>query len=325
MPHSVLRATSHVAWGCFNWLVLQSHHYHERPALYPPNYPIPGSDEPIAWLPGYMGYTFPEICKFECIRARFLLTYDANGWDASRIPLRFAETLYQDLLDWMDKLPIASARDEHSEHHVLVLHIWYHTAVMDIFRPFLGKKLKLTTFSTTDSSPEQVFVASLEQLKRMAVEYRISQLSATHSILWHDALLYVANAVINDTRDPDWQFYFTMCLWGYIKLYPSFQVAGGILQSLLYLAISLERIDLQTARQILFHLRLRGGHHQVMDTTSATKVDLGLAVTDHDAAQAETLAKKMNDLELFEDFVEGEAIDSCFSEVYPSSQGPSTG
>lgn len=43
---------------------------------------------------------------------------------------------------------------------------------MDLFRPFLGLKLKLNTFSTEDSSPEAVFVASLNQLKRLTLIFR---------------------------------------------------------------------------------------------------------------------------------------------------------
>jgi hypothetical protein len=304
MPLPALRATSYVAWGCFNWLVLQSHHYRDQPALYPPSLPIPGRDEPVAQLPDYMGNTFPESCRFESIRARLILTYNANGWDAERIPLKFAESVYQEFLAWMDSSPVAVARDDKGEHHVLVLRIWYHTAIMDVFRPFLGKKLKLTTFDTADCTPEQVFKASLEQLKHLAIYYRLSHVSATHSILWHDALLYVANAVVNDVSDPDWHFYFVMCLWGYIGLYPAFQVAGSILQGLLYVAIRLERIDMKTARCLLYRLRQRGDHHGVTESTSATKVDLETAVKDHDAAQADALAKKMNDLEIFEDFVD---------------------
>ena len=53
---------------------------------------------------------------------------------------------------------------------------------MDIFRPLLGRNIKLKTFSAPDGSPETAFIASLNQIKRLALVFISRYPEATHCV-----------------------------------------------------------------------------------------------------------------------------------------------
>jgi hypothetical protein len=48
----------------------------------------------------------------------------------------FAQSLYGRMLDWADALPVSMARGDDMPHHAAIVHIYFHTAVLDLFRPF---------------------------------------------------------------------------------------------------------------------------------------------------------------------------------------------
>jgi hypothetical protein len=86
---------------------------------------------------------------------------------------------------------------------------------MDIFRPLHPqydhhkadlsiaserRLFKLKTFSSADASISSAPAASERQLQRLLLLYRAAFPSASYSILWQTAPLYVANAAIRDAR-----------------------------------------------------------------------------------------------------------------------------
>lgn len=56
---------------------------------------------------------------------------------------------------------------------------------MDIFRPLLDRNLVLTTFAALDATPEAIFLASLNQLKRLALIFYSNFPEARSSAQWH--------------------------------------------------------------------------------------------------------------------------------------------
>lgn len=179
-------------------------------------------------LPWYMGETFPHLCRFWSIVHEVSLVYYAGGQLplGSRGYLPFAEFKFRELLAWSNGLPAQLAQRDQGPHHVQVLQqvspwcapggraaanprgqpprsLWFHAAILDIFRPCIKESpmSRLRTFSQADSSPESVYAASVAQMKRLIFDYRFRYQSSSYSILWHKALIYVANDILDSAVD----------------------------------------------------------------------------------------------------------------------------
>lgn len=172
---------------------------------------------------------------------------------------------------------------------------------MDIFRPFLSREYQLKSFSSLDSSPKAVFTASLNQLKRLVLNYRLYCPAAAYSLWWQTGMLYVANGVVRDSSDPDWKFYLLLCIRGYQALANTYPVAGGFVQSILSMALDNKRMLVSEARQVLWE----GNHkrHGQVDVIEGTwMTDLDLALSSQTDAQMEKVVSRFVDSSLFEEF-----------------------
>ncbi|KAK6223525.1 hypothetical protein QIS74_03469 [Colletotrichum tabaci] len=191
-------------------------------------------------------------------------------------------------------------------HHVIILHIWFHAAILDIFRPFIRisrhERLRLKTFNARYASPDAAFNASVGQLKQLIVRYRCSYASSAYTLLWQSALIYVANAVLHDTQNPEWRFYFLACIYGYESLRKPYRIAEVITRGLLTMTLRDGDITGTEARHLLKHIREAETNHEEDDVRATFMVDLDLAMTDPDAARVENLAKRFEDIALFREF-----------------------
>ncbi|ROT35470.1 hypothetical protein SODALDRAFT_353155 [Sodiomyces alkalinus F11] len=272
-------------------------------------------------LPGYMGETFPALCRFWRIMHALTVQYyryqtRPPSCPSSRVGLEFAEYKYRELIAWAETLPESLVQSDTSPHHVMVFHIWFHAAILDIFRPFLqrpgGQGARLKTFSSRDSSPDATFAASVNQLKRLILVYRLRYASSAYSILWHTGLTYLANAVLHDTEDSEWYFYFLVCVYGYQTLRRSYRLAEAVGRGLLSMALRDGNISAGEARRILQDLK-NGGLSEAPDDMRATfMIDLELASTNPDEAKVEALATQFDDLALFQDFTNNAGEPFCY-------------
>ena len=150
---------------------------------------------------------------------------------------------------------------------------------------------ELAKFTASLISPRSVYSASTRQLKRLVLCYRANCESATHSILWHTGIVYLANALVEDVSDPSREFYFRLCLSSYRDLFASFRIAKGVLQGLLSIAISRDMISGPEARLFMKHVNYIGKHHRLVNALDMTWIlDLNLALTDPEAAQVDVKA-----------------------------------
>ena len=161
-----------------------------------------------------------------------------------------------------------------------------------------------TSTSTADSlSPEATFTASLHQLKHLTVSFRSAYQCSSYTAFWHVALLYVGNAVLQDSSDPQWRQYLDLCVSGYADLYCAFRVAGGIAKSLLALAVRQGLITFVEAQALLSSVHAKGTHHALVERINTTfVVDLNTAVSHRDASLLERLADDFDGLVIFEEF-----------------------
>ncbi|EQK97635.1 N-terminal fungal transcription regulatory domain-containing protein [Ophiocordyceps sinensis CO18] len=332
IPQEMRSAASYAAWGVFNWTVLMSLFY-QQPGLpypkHPPMLPIPGTREPVSTPhqehfaeeppPGdpdrapapYMGETFPALCRFWRIlhgvtRDYFHKAPKQPEPASEHVSLAFAEHKYRELLAWAETLPESLVVSEVSAHHVVVFHIWFHAAILDIFRPFLRRPAlgqnRLATFSSRDSCPRAAFEASVDQLKNLLVIYRSRHKASTYSILWHTAMIYVANAVLHEPKDPAWRFYFLHCVYGYESLRRSYRVAEAIGRALLTMTLRSGDMSSSEARRIVCQLKEKGLVCMSDEIRATFMVDLDLAMTHPDDSSVEKFAQRFEDWALFREF-----------------------
>ncbi|EFQ32816.1 hypothetical protein CGRA01v4_07741 [Colletotrichum graminicola] len=319
------RTASYTAWGVYNWVSVYSLHYHIFEITTPPLLPKPR--DLVSALPANSSTALhAEVVSASSdmwvtfnVVVRSL--YSARDHTPSQeAPLKLAEETYHRLLQWTSGLPTQLARAEEMGHNVMMMHIYFHAIITDLFRPFLDSSLgseRLSSFSTELATPEAVYTASVEQLKRLLLLYRLRYRHASFSVLWQTAIIYVANAMIREAgvaaQDPDaappseqeWGFYLDLCLVGLEDLYVSFRVFGPIAQGIMSMALRNAAIPAEKAARVLRQLgKIEKQHNasQGMADKAETRciVDLDLALTDPEAAQGQNLVEQLAELMLDE-------------------------
>jgi hypothetical protein len=132
-----IQASAHVAWGVYSFLAMHSFMFHLfHPALQsPPLLDVPGgfsereadesqTDGEVApRLPDFMGRTFPAICRFWHITSEWMAEYYviAHTPVAGRIPMSFAEKVFDKLMDMFDHMNFGLARGDRCPHHANIL------------------------------------------------------------------------------------------------------------------------------------------------------------------------------------------------------------
>jgi len=215
-------------------------------------------------------------------------------WGRQR-SLQFAEFKYRELLAWSNNLPFQlSSEQSKPPQHVQVMHLWFHAAILDIFRPFVcdedQKDRRLRSFSSPMMTATTAYTSSTTRLKRLIANYRLKYSSSSFTILWHTALIYTANAILDHTEDKRWYSYFLLCLYGYRDLSRSWRVTRSISKGLLSMALRQGDMTGDTARNLLRDLDTRDPD-EVSESIRATfMLDLELASNEPERATVERLA-----------------------------------
>ncbi|OHW96157.1 C6 transcription factor [Colletotrichum incanum] len=287
---------------------------------YPPRTPIPGDaddfedakspDKPR--FPAYMGTTFPHVCKLALIAHEMIwMNYGNSLRVGGHSMVEHMEVLYRRYLEWADSLPLELVRSGDSMHHVLLLHIYLHAFVLDLFRPLIqhgdAMRVRLESFTSQQASPEAVCLASATQLGRIAITYLQKCSSASHSFLWSTALLYFANAALRElahvTENSEKLADLRTCILGYQRLQRPFRISQGIIRSLLSMALREGLLASSEARAIIKDSNEKAKHHRGQDEVQAPfVVDLDLATVNPEAAHVERLAAEFEELAIFNEF-----------------------
>ncbi|RGP58993.1 conidial development fluffy [Fusarium longipes] len=221
-------AASYAAWGSFGWHSLHSINFRtQHRILRPPSLPIPG-DAYGPPLIDHMGKTFTWICKFWSITHEIF----GEGFNSySRLPMSHAHQMYQLLLDWAAVLPDEVKRSDTCPHHVLVLHIWYHTAIIDVWRPFIERHQDEDAAESLTAN--DAHKASVLQLKRLIYTYR-TRFESTHmTMLITPGLIILINEVFRNPEAPDAQFWFMLAARGSLSIASWCKGLRGITEGLM--------------------------------------------------------------------------------------------
>ncbi|KAI0468298.1 hypothetical protein F4859DRAFT_506155 [Xylaria cf. heliscus] len=343
-----LSAQCYAAWGVFNWNVIVSMFYRQPGSETPasaPTVPIPGDtsdrlrpeevveDEAAReieedgedevegdGLPeeAIIRRAFPVLCNFWRIvyKSRWIY-YAVNESPPLYLRHTLVEYAYRELIAWVESVPPFLLRREQSPHYVVVFHIWLHTAILDMWQPFIRKDgqevPRLMTFTARDSTPDTAYAASVQQLKQLIVEYRSRHAASTYSILWHNGLIYLVNAMLR-CIDPDWRLYLLLCIYGYERLRRPYRISEVVTQGLLTMTMRDTNMSGDEAYKIMEELKGRGlvdVRDDLEDEIRATfMVDLSLALTDPEAARAENLASNFTGMAAFQDLVDLDPVET---------------
>ncbi|KAI0902526.1 hypothetical protein F4806DRAFT_490997 [Annulohypoxylon nitens] len=354
-----IRAACHTSWGIFTCVCIRSLQLHRAELEMPPLLPMPGE------YPGWQanpslahansksavadpaGGIFKTLCKLSLVVHEIIWAYFGmtDTVPAARATTEFAEKTYQKLFDWAASLPLEMARGKRNHHSTLMLHLYYHCTVMELFWPFLqqhgDKEIKVVHLTTTTATSEEIHRASGNQLKRLGLIYCMDFGVACSSTLWHIGLLYLANAMLCETmrsgnlRDPERWFYFMLCMTCYenlcmcyyislgtfmqrstihLKTYSSlfnrhgsFQVVEVTVLGLLSMALRNGFLSAPEADTILKNMRRIGQRYDPQFSVRASfMVDLELAMTSPKEALVQTLASDFHELSIFREFTTDE-------------------
>jgi len=173
--------------------------------------------------------------------------------------------------------------------------IFFHVAILNLFRPFTHddrRSLHLSVFTSPHATPSAVFDASLNQLRRLAHIFWDTFPCAPHALLWHPALLQVANVPLRGGGDPrSGAAAFRACLVGYLALGRGYPVARSVAKGLLAMAVRADLLDLAEARRAADGLLRETPHGSQRENEMQTLVvDLDLALVDLDGARIGSMA-----------------------------------
>ncbi|EQB50464.1 hypothetical protein CGLO_10082 [Colletotrichum gloeosporioides Cg-14] len=194
--------------------------------------------------------------------------------------------------------------------------IYFHAIVTDLFRPFLTPptcNLRLNLFSSQHATPKAVYAASVNQLKRLCLLFRLRYKKARFSGLWQTAVIYVANAMMQEAAQSkpqhqrpgrEWRFYLDLCLAGLTDLCVSFSTSGAISRAVVVMALQNGTLKPAEANRVLIELkRLEMAHEEARlklngNTEATWVVDLNLALTDIEAARGQSLVQRFEKMML---------------------------
>lgn len=186
--------------------------------------------------------------------------------------------------------------------------LWLHSAILDIFRPFLQgdapRRRRLRTFAPPMNTPDAAYAASVEQLKRLIVTYRTKYSASHYTIIWQTSLLYTANAMLH-SKEEDRLTYFLICLYSYADLRQSFRVTEAIVRALLSMGMQNGVITGPVARRVLRDLRSaapQAGDDADEMIRAPFIADLDHAVTAPESATVEAHAAQFEENAMLRDY-----------------------
>ncbi|KAM0342552.1 hypothetical protein ACHAPU_009404 [Fusarium lateritium] len=109
--------------------------------------------------------------------------------------------------------------------------IWYHTAIINIWRPFL--EAESNEFARRDSVDNAAYDASVKQLKRLLYSYR-TRFESTHQTMFiTPGLITLINEVFRKPNASDAQFWFILASRGCLSIAAWCKGVRGIIEGLM--------------------------------------------------------------------------------------------
>lgn len=178
--------------------------------------------------------------------------------------------------------------------------IYYHCIVMVFVRPWTSQNLHLQPSPTIHTTPDAVFHASIRQMKRILILFQLHYPESRYHAWWAPTAIYVAHAVLTASPpDPEWRFYFLVCLQAYRNLSLAYPFAATAYKATLTMAMAEGKLSAAKARDFHRQLVSGKGREGVKDAKNLrVYIDLGRARKENESRNAEELAGDLERLAL---------------------------
>jgi hypothetical protein len=193
--------------------------------------------------------------------------------------------------------------------------------IVDIFRPFISSPRRATPIhvsATPHASPEGIYAASVNQLKRLLLVHRLNcSKMGVASPFSHIPILYVMNALVHEASSiavrqggsaampTEWQFYLDLCLTSYQSMFESFRTFGSAAKGMMAMALRHGVITTRRAERGAAEMQEIGRKYDIAkdlgDERVAWIVDQDLGMTDSEAAGGTSLADGLQKLIIHDD------------------------
>ena len=119
----------------------------------------------------------------------------------------------------------------------------------------------------------------------------------------------ISTDMVGGVADPDWRFYFSLCMRYCQELHIRYPVYKNIMQGFLAMAIQNSKISSLEAMSISTRLKKKSRHHNALrDIGGLFTIDFNTALIKPDHASARVLAKRFHELTLLDEYIEEEYI-----------------
>ncbi|KAK8106630.1 nitrate assimilation regulatory protein nirA [Apiospora kogelbergensis] len=334
MPPKMKLATAQTAWGLYNWLSLHAFFYKDKAIEYPPIMPVPDDEwrretlSSLGWpqhslLPS-MGRAFSALCTLCVLAQEIAAVYFSDREKPSQVSLAFAESKYSKLLELEATLGSELLRREKdTPMDTLTFHMYLHTIILTLFRPFFQSPQgdQRLRFVSAEATPSAIYTASVTQMKNIVLQHHIDHHGKLFPTFAYVGYMQLCSAIIGMSKNTETQrqenrSYFDVCMCFFQDATLQHAIAMPIAQGLLQMALESGLIKDSEMCEVVRCLKERGKHHcppletsntsssSFVSTTHQTHiiVNFELAVVDFRAAQAHTLASKLEEQMLFNEF-----------------------
>ncbi|KNB17877.1 hypothetical protein FOXG_22087 [Fusarium oxysporum f. sp. lycopersici 4287] len=127
-------------------------------------------------------------------------------------------------------------------------------------------------------------------------------------MLWHTALVHIANAILGDKKSPTWRFYLLFCIQCYGHLRQAYRFAEAIGRSILSMALQQGNLSASEARRLMEQFEENQLTNPSEGIRATFMADLNLAMTDPTEASVESLAERFENIALFREYTNVEAL-----------------
>lgn len=167
-----------------------------------------------------------------------------------------------------------------------------------LVRPWLAQNRPLAS-PTLHTTPSAVFSASIRQLKRIIILYQLHYPESRYHPWWNPAVINVAHSVLTTSPiDPEWRFYFLICLQAYRHLALAYPFAAISYKAVLTMAMAEGKLSGSKARDLYRQLMHGEGRERVRE---ARNLRAYMDLSHEGVGVAETLAGDFDRLALVRD------------------------
>jgi len=200
-----------------------------------------------------MDNTFTAACHFFLIANEITLAYLSEDEKAvrNRLSLPLAEAIFHRLLEWSKQSSLQLFGTTSDTQHKIVLHTWFHSRIIDLFRPFQEPEMRLQSFAYRECTTRDIYTASLNQLKRHLYLYPLRYAYAGLSGWFGMALIQLTSSIVSDPAEPDCRFWFYLCAHNLYQLSRTFPLLKLVLEIYSKLAVTKGILNKEEANTFL--------------------------------------------------------------------------